>query len=151
MNIVGLEYSLTRRCLEIYLSGCLAPHCQGCHNFKLWDFNIGTDWNLWKDTIKEKTKSGLIDRLAIMGGEPLDQDRKSLNELIIFLKQLDKELWLFTRYTSFENIDVDYIKCGKYIAELPSKEYPEYNLILASNNQKVIKLLENDSKVLVWT
>jgi hypothetical protein len=35
MNIVGLEYSLTRRCLEIYLSGCLAPHCAGCHNEKL--------------------------------------------------------------------------------------------------------------------
>jgi hypothetical protein len=78
-----------------------------------------------------------------MGGEPLNQDRKSLNELILFLRQLNKELWLFTRSTEVDNIDVDYVKLGMYIEGLPSKEYPEYNLTLASNNQKVIKLKDS--------
>lgn len=141
MNIVNTEYSLSRKQLEIYLSGCNPPYCEGCHNSALWDFNIGNDWTEWKDIIKDKVNSGLVHSIAILGGEPLHQDRDELNKLIEWLHTLGKEIWVYTREeTGFEELDVDYIKSGRYMKDLPSIKYPEYNLILASNNQKIIKL-----------
>lgn len=141
MNIVGLEYSLSRHQLEIYLSGCNPPYCTGCHNLNISDFSLGKDWKLYKDRIEEYVKTSLVTSVAIMGGEPLHQDKIELKLMLEWLNNLNTTIWLFTREeTGWENLKVDYVKSGRYMKDLPSINYPEYNLTLASNNQKIVKL-----------
>lgn len=141
MNIVGLEYSLSRHQLEIYLSGCNPPYCIGCHNLNISDFSLGKDWKLYKDRIEEYVKTPLVTSVAIMGGEPLHQDKIELKLMLEWLNSLNTTIWLFTREeTGWENLNVDYVKSGRYMKNLSSIHYSEYNLTLASDNQKIIKL-----------
>jgi hypothetical protein len=32
MNIASIDYSPSTESLDIYVSGCNKPHCNGCHN-----------------------------------------------------------------------------------------------------------------------
>ena len=41
MNINSVDYSPNLMSLDIYISGCASPHCDGCHNPMLWDFEKG--------------------------------------------------------------------------------------------------------------
>ena len=86
----------------------------------------------------------MINRIEIFGGEPNDQNHNELELFLRDLKTLNKEIWLFTRYDlkdcpKFELELCDYIKCGKYIPHLSCDNNIQYNLTLATTNQKIYK------------
>lgn len=147
MNIGGTQYSLKYRTFNIYLSGCDGICSDECHNKELWDFNIGTPYCLdWKNKIRDKINNfdDMIDKIWIMGGEPLLQDKFDILKLISFLREFNKEIWLWTRFR-LEDIDCDikvccdYIKTGKYIPELKTEDNIQYGIKLATSNQQIHK------------
>ena len=116
MHIAATQYTLNNEALEIYLSGCSGidgEHCKNCHNPELWDYSVGT---LCNENVSEKIKekiinnTGLIKRVMIMGGEPLDQDSDELLKFINDIRVEGIEYWLFTR---------------REIEEIPTEETPE--------------------------
>lgn len=149
MHIVGLNYFLGRKCLEIYISGCKEPHCPGCHNPELQIFNLEDNLEEYKEKIKIRIQTGMIDAVDILGGEPLDQPLDKLEELCLSIKsKYNIDVWIWTKYDFSTACDimknfidyVDYIKTGRYIKELPSYTDKKTGIILASSNQKIIKL-----------
>lgn len=148
MNILATQYSLGAKAFEIYLAGCKGPHCPGCHNPESWDFSQGKYWQDEIDSITYKITefSCLIDRIYLLGGEPLDQDLSEIFKLASMLKQTGKEIWLFTG-KSYEEVPfnlmglIDYVKHGRYDDTL--KELKEqYGVTLGSSNQGVVKVKE---------
>ena len=148
MNIVSTQYTLSTKSIEIYLSGCSGePKCKGCHNPELWDFNIGENW---KDKISDiLTKceefSNVVNNIMIFGGEPLDNDRQELIDLLFTLNNdTILDVWLFTRY-ELDKISEDikhlcnYIKCGRYDEKLLTDDNIQYGIKLATSNQKIYK------------
>jgi organic radical activating enzyme len=147
INIAATQYSINNQSFEIYLAGCSAnPHCEGCHNPELWDFNVGNVYDInYKEKILQKVKDfgSIIQHIWILGGEPLDQNIDELEKLISDMKLTGKSIWLFTRNDIDrvpENIkkQVDYIKTGRY---LPKKinEHVEYGVTLITENQHILK------------
>lgn len=152
MNILGTQFTLSRKSLEIYLSGCKGDgelgHCPNCHNSESWSFNQGIQYNkiYFEQKIKQKILDfpNMINNIAIFGGEPNDQNHKELEHFLKDLKTLNKPIWLFTRYDlkdcpSFEYDLCDYIKCGRYIEELSCDTNLQYGIQLATNNQRIYK------------
>ena len=144
MNYLYLDLILNNpKRIEIYLSGCNAPHCENCHNPETWNFNSGTIVDINIINLIKKYEE-FFDHIWILGGEPLDQLKDSLLWLLGWLETIDKKIWLWTRY-DFEEIDeeilkyCDYVKCGKYIND-NSSYMTEYGFKLASSNQKIHKL-----------
>jgi anaerobic ribonucleoside-triphosphate reductase activating protein len=147
MNIIFKDYSLATNSYDIFFSGCNAsPKCEGCHNPEAWDFSYGSASSMHLEDIKKDIKefSTLIDKIFLLGGEPLDQDRAEFTDFVLYLKDLNKPIWLFTRY-SLEDIpnDIkylfDYIKCGRYIPSLSTKDNIQYGVQLATSNQHIYK------------
>lgn len=146
MNILGTEFSLSHRAYEIYLAGCRGPHCPGCHNPETWDFNAGFPADLYLGAIgRTLAQAGdLVKNIWILGGEPLDQDLRELEGLLLDLKVYGRPLWLFTRKSIVEVPSsilglVDYVKTGPYVADLPSDKVM-YGVRLASDNQFITKV-----------
>lgn len=152
MNILGTQYNLHDRAFEIYVAGCNSqPHCKGCHNPESWDFDGGYELTTSvRDKIYKKISrfNTLIDRIYILGGEPLDNDIDALIEIVEFLADnAHKEIWLFTRYGLYDLpsllgnklILFAYIKCGVYDDTKLSDEHYEHGIKLASTNQHVFK------------
>lgn len=144
MKIAGIEYDFSSRAIELYVSGCTVG-CPGCHNPELWGFNRGDIWQAVLNRCSPSLSCSLFDRIWIMGGEPLDQERKEMLDMIYALKLFNKKLWL---WTSYELQDVanelntghfEYVKTGAYIQELPVKIVKAGNLdiTLASSNQEL--------------
>lgn len=146
MNIAAIDYSIGTKSLDIYVAGCNPPHCKGCHNPELWDFNAGIKYASEVDEIilnKPRLFGNMIDKIIIMGGEPLHQD---LDELILLLEtcqETGKDIVLFTR-KDFEEIPVrvlakcDFVKCGRYDESFKG-EYLQHGIVLGSFNQKIFK------------
>lgn len=149
MNIAGTEYNLNHKALEIYLAGCKGPHCAGCHNPYLWDFNVGIEWAAYKAILEEKLNIGfgMIDQIWILGGEP--QDNEELNTLLKFLAEYGKTIVLFTRYNNLapwvDSSHLTYVKFGPYDCFGEAYEEPVLGLTLASRNQYIRRINENCS------
>lgn len=148
MNILATQYTLATKSLEIYVAGCSGnPHCTNCHNPESWDFNAGNPIDQkFYDAFSTKVKdfNSLIDNIMIFGGEPNDNNLLELEQLLIWLRQFNKPIWLFTRYERenlppFEFELCDYIKCGRYIPELTVEDNLQYGIKLATSNQYIIK------------
>ena len=148
MNILGTQYTLKHKAFEIYVAGCNgSPHCKGCHNPESWDFNRGDEMDgnyllLLENKIKSFDK--LIDNIMIFGGEPLDQDIASLINLLQWLHQFNKKIWIFTRYNLNEIPQAvknccDYLKCGRYDPQLCTTDNIQYGIALATSNQNIYK------------
>lgn len=145
MNILAIEFSLAYDSLDLYISGCKGqPHCKGCHNPETWRFDQGKEYKTVLHKIKQKIidNSDVIKRICIYGGEPLDQDKNELIDLLSNLNELNIEIVLFTRY-NIDEIDTDIknlcdvIKSGRYIEELKTDNGDCYfGMKLASSNQK---------------
>ena len=83
----------------IFLSGC-SYHCKGCFNKEVWDYNHGNE--LTDDVINEfvdKSKKEYINRISILGGEPLDDFNKYSTYKII--KKINEEnlklnIWIWS-------------------------------------------------------
>jgi len=146
MKLLSTQYTLSTKTFEIYLAGCARnPHCKGCFNEESWDFNKGEiiDENIIKD-IKEKINDfpNLINNIAILGGEPLDQDLDSLINLLSQLRNINKPIWLYTSYELNEISEeikryCDYIKTGRYIQKLKTEDNIQEGIKLASSNQRL--------------
>jgi anaerobic ribonucleoside-triphosphate reductase activating protein len=149
MNILGIQYTLKHKSLDIYLAGCCgSPHCEGCHNPESWDFNNGEQYNkqYFDKKIRQKISdfNNLIDNIMIFGGEPNDQIEGDLHSLLTDLKVLNKHIWVFTRYDikevpTFELELCDYIKTGRYIPKLTTEDNIQYGIKLATSNQKIYR------------
>jgi len=147
MRIAGTEFNLNRKCLEIYLSGCKAPRCPGCHNPELWDFMVGSDFYLWYPKFQRELESGMVEEVWILGGEPQDQNIDDLVQLLEELKDFKKDLdiALFTRYVTIHERLVphlSYVKIGEFDKQLGERYDQTLGITLASNNQQVINLKE---------
>jgi len=148
MNYSAIEYTLSQKSLDIYLSGCSAePKCEGCHNPELWDFNVGFDIENSYQIIENYINDypNLINNIMIFGGEPLDQDIDKLKEFLVKLQKYNKKIWLFTRHyifnvPNFIRCVCDYIKVGKYIPILKCDYNIQYGIKLATSNQMIFRL-----------
>ncbi|MBO7693901.1 MAG: 4Fe-4S cluster-binding domain-containing protein [Methanobrevibacter sp.] len=156
MNIISTQYTLKYKSFEIVVSGCKGDngkHCFGCHSPETWDFNIGENYEnqIQKILRKIKEANDLIDWIWVYGGEPLDNNIEELIDMLSSLKESNKPIVLFTRY-SFDSIpqDVkdlcDYIKCGAYQQELTVEDNIQYGIKLATSNQHIYKKSNNQWK-----
>lgn len=148
MNILGTQYTLKHKAFEIYVAGCKgSPHCKGCHNPESWDFGNGeTLDDNYLSTIQTKIKSfdAMINNIMIFGGEPLDQNMSELIDLLDYLKQFNKKIWIFTRYDLNEvpliiKDRCDYLKCGRYEPQKCTDSNIQYGIKLATSNQHIYK------------
>ncbi len=147
MNIAALDYTFKQESLDIYISGCQGPHCKGCHNPQLWDFNKGQYWTNWCKKITDYVIdfNQYINNIMIFGGEPLDQDINELVKLLGWLELFNKRIWLFTGRELLDNVPVevlsylDYIKIGSYREDrVPGINF--FGIELASSNQIIYKV-----------
>lgn len=91
--------------VSVYVSGCRF-HCPGCFNQEAWDFSYGTEYDgKTLEDIMQKLSSPHIDRLSILGGEPLDMDNlEGVGEIIASARDRfpGKKIWLWTGYNEDE-------------------------------------------------
>lgn len=147
LNIAPIDYTLSLRSVDIYVSGCKLPHCHECHNPELWEFSSGTPYS--KKTLETVGSyisdfPRLVKKIMILGGEPMDQNIDALTEMLKDLKHFKKEIWLFTRNVIDEIPSsikkyCDYIKTGKYICTQYTANNTQYGIKLASDNQTILK------------
>lgn len=140
---------MAQMALEIYLAGC-TKRCPGCHNPESWEFDQGVSFSDELPRLKEKATHLLVEKVWILGGEPLDQPLGSLRFLIRSLRQANPraEFWLFTGKDLAcvpEEIKAlfEVIKWGSYKKDLPPKRITEESLTLASDNQGLLRRKEN--------
>lgn len=147
MNITNVDYGMSDRTYSIFLSGCNGnPKCEGCHNPENWDFNKGDNWLTYIKRVEEDVQNfgSLIDKILVVGGEPLDQNKICLEQLLLFLSKFNIPLCLFTRY-SLEEVPefvkgfCDFIKCGAFIPSLICQDNFQEGIQLATSNQKIYK------------
>jgi len=151
MEIGATQYSLQERSFDIFLNGCAAPHCPGCHNPQLWEFNQGNSKDSYDIVESLETSINMVDKIRIMGGEPFDQPVEDLGRLLSLLNACFplKQIWIFTRYHYGDLGEkrqqllryVDYVKHGEYQADKPPYYCPYTGIELASNNQYVQKYI----------
>lgn len=88
--------------ISLFVQGCHF-HCQGCFNQDTWDFNGGSEWSRdIEDKFVELANKEYIERISILGGEPLaDENVETIYKLIKRLKKTypNKKIWLYTGYT----------------------------------------------------
>lgn len=131
--------------ISVWFQGC-SLHCKGCHNQQLWPFEGTTIINPVElaDQIKwtVKINKDMYDYIAILGGEPLDQDTDQLWLFLEQLNELDLPVILWTGYSlkdvpkSLINTGrVDYIITGAYIER---KRNP--NFFSGSQNQRIYRV-----------
>ena len=152
MNIATTQYSLSRKMFEIYVAGCRKHPCKGCYTKELWPETVGKELNdkkyieLGESIIRAIS---MIDNFMICGGEILEKPKEEVLELITFLKQFMKPIWLFTRF-ELKDVDtdildnIDYIKTGMYLQDKQTEDNISYGYKLASSNQAIYK--KNDNK-----
>ena len=157
--------------IALFVQGCHF-HCINCFNQETWDFNGGKEWTqeIEDEFINLISSNPYIDRVSILGGEPLcNENVATIFTLIktIKLRFPKKKIWCYTGYTweqifnecQLDNIYymfrqdavkmIDVLVDGRYVNELR-------DLTLAfrgSSNQRVIdvqKSLKTNSIVL-WT
>ena len=155
--------------IALFVQGCHF-HCINCFNQETWDFNGGKDWTkeIESDFINLLVSNPYIDRISILGGEPLcDENVLTVYNLIKTIKHKfpDKKIWCHTGYTweqLFNTCQIDDLKyaCqqdtvkmidilvdGPYIDELRDLTL-EFR---GSSNQRIIdvsKSLQTNSVVL---
>lgn len=148
MNIVATQYDLKTKTFEIYVAGCSGnPHCTGCHNPSTWDFNQGYPCDdRFFESITKKIRgfSNIVKNIAVLGGEPNDNDPGDLERFLERLTTFGLPIWLYTRYNfedlpAFEKQLCDYIKCGRYDATLKTNDNIQYGIKLATSNQRIYK------------
>ena len=139
-------------CTSVWFQGC-PHHCPGCHNPHTWAYNQGKE--LFSEEVLNKIYS-LVDKdyiqgITLSGGDPFDQNEKSLKELLIFIKHFkinypDKDIWIYSGglYEDFIKNDIireiliwsDVLVDGPFKQELKELDLP----FKGSTNQRIIDL-----------
>ena len=152
LQIAHIEYSIQTKSIDIFTVGCNG-FCVGCCNPEIKDWNLGgisVDETIDKVIKLNHRFDSLIDRIFIVGGDPLDGYLKYPNDvtkLLMELGFLEKPIYLFTRH-SIEEVPaevkklVQYIKTGAYIPDLTCEDNIQYGIKLATANQKIYKMGE---------
>lgn len=126
----------------IYFTGC-GHACPGCHNPQSWDFNAGTEMSV-SEILEEVVEDGID--ITITGGDPLYQYRE-LTELLMKLKALGKNIWL---YTGFHYEDIKHLPCMKYVDVVVDGPFILSQRITngfkGSANQRIIHLHNENSR-----
>ena len=146
MRIAGTEINLKHKALEIYVSGCHGPHCPGCHNPELWDFNIGEPWEkVWPDIkikILELNKNRLVDIIWLLGGEPAHQDFSEMCDFLQELRKCNLPVVFWSRETRLPMQIWDlisYAKLGPYLKDGSEYVEPLFGITLANREQKIVE------------
>ena len=151
INLATTQYTLSTKTFEVYISGCKVHPCKNCYSPELWDENVGEKLdNVVYKTLMYKIEKSLdmIDNLMICGGEILEKPKEEIIELIKFLQQYKKPIWLYTRF-KLKTVDkdilkeLDYIKCGQYDETKKTDDNILFGIKLASSNQKIYKKVNN--------
>ena len=132
---------------SVFLQGC-SVRCSGCFNKSTWDFNGGKEWtDKETEQLLEILSKSYIERLSILGGNPLDQ-AEELSWLLFKIRNKfpNLKIWIYDGRTFEENVyDNDKYNClalcdvlvdGRFVDELK-------DLTLAfrgSSNQRIIDL-----------
>ncbi|ENQ3107906.1 anaerobic ribonucleoside-triphosphate reductase activating protein [Bacillus cereus] len=130
----------------VFFAGC--PHrCFGCHNPQSWNICNGTEMTK-EEIINEIEKNPLTD-VTFSGGDPFFQAAE-IKELAKNVKNLQKNLWIYTGYT-FEEIQnsqnndmielldyADVLVDGRFELESRDLTLP----FRGSSNQRIIRLKE---------
>ena len=150
LQFAHIEYSIQTKSIDIFSIGC-DGNCKGCCNPEIKDFNLrGKDaLQVISKVVELTTKYGrLIDRILLVGGDPVDayyHYPKEYLEFVQSIRTLDKPIYLFTRY-EVKDIpvkllkEVDYVKTGLYIPELKTENHKEEGIKLATSNQHIYKV-----------
>ena len=158
LKISYIEYSPATNSLDIFMCGCTAPHCKGCYNEELWDFNaegISSD-ECWQEIVNLNHRfDSLVDRILILGGEPF-HNYDAVIKLIKKVKEIypNKDIWIWTGY-KFDDIPekckdildlADVIVDGRY-------EEDKRDLSIAfrgSTNQRIWRKSTNEFNDTIW-
>ncbi|MDP7980648.1 anaerobic ribonucleoside-triphosphate reductase activating protein [Bacillus sp. WLY-B-L8] len=130
----------------VFFAGC--PHrCFGCHNPQSWNICNGTE--MTKEEIINEIENNPLTDVTFSGGDPFFQATE-IKELAKNVKDLQKNLWIYTGYT-FEEIQNsqknDMIELLQYADVLVDGrfELEKRDLTLpfrGSSNQRIIRLKE---------
>lgn len=143
----------------LFVSGC-PFHCEGCFNPETWDYGYGKEFTQ-KTLISliEATDKPYINRISILGGEPLAPVNLATVSLIIeSLKKrfTEKRIWIYSGYT-YESLNknqlrviskADILVDGQFI-----KEKKDLNLkFRGSSNQRIIDIQQTikGSRLTLW-
>lgn len=138
--------------VTVWVAGCNRK-CPGCHNPHTWNYNQGKE--LLSDEVMnkifQKASYDYIQGITLSGGDPFDQDKESLEELLIFIKQFkleypNKDIWIYSGglYEDFIKDDTireilvwaDVLVDGPFIQEKKILDLP----FRGSTNQRIIDL-----------
>lgn len=166
LQFAHIEYSITTRSLDIFTIGCsngsTKPEecaCVGCCNPEIRDWNLKgfSSEQVLSKILQLDTKFGnLIDKILIVGGDPMDaycRYREDMTDFLTSLRKITpKPLFLFTRHELNEIPKellemVDYVKTGAYIPELTCDDNIQEGIKLATSNQKIFKVSDILEKV----
>ena len=151
LQFAHIEYSLTTRSIDIFNNGCDGC-CKGCCNTEIKNWNLkGIDpQQVILKTIHLLEKfSNVVDRIILVGGDPVDAYKHYPKEYLEFVQQikLNKPIYLFTRH-ELEDIplellcSVEYVKTGPYIEELICEDNICNGIKLATSNQRIHKVTD---------
>ena len=150
LQFAHIEYSIQTKSIDIFNYGCDGS-CPGCFNGGLKDWNLkGMSYQQVLDKVQDLVKryTSLIDKIILVGGDPLDAYNKYPNQYIELLKglqPLNLPIFLFTRH-SLECVQqeviqyVQYVKTGPYLEELTCDNNICYGIKLATSNQTIHKV-----------
>lgn len=127
----------------IYFAGC-GHECPGCHNPQSWDFNAGTEMSV-DEILAEVVEDGID--ITITGGDPIYQ-HKELTELLMKLKSLRKNIWL---YTGFYYEDIKHLPCMNYVDVVVDGPFVlsqrTTDGFKGSTNQRIIHLHNENTRI----
>lgn len=127
---------------SLFVQGC-PIHCKNCHNPGTWDFDGGKPWTKEvEDKWSKHMDKWYIDRVSILGGEPLAEENiETVQHIVerIRTEHPDKQIWLYTGYTLDDVYEdwmqvIDVIVDGPYIESLRNISLP----FRGSENQRII-------------
>lgn len=135
--------------VALFVQGC-PIHCPECFNQDTWDFDGGKEWTQEiEDKFLELCKRPHIERVSILGGEPLAKE--NIRTVVMLCNKIKAEcpklkIWLYTGYVmNFNWSDLDYKElndCVDYIVTGPYVHAQrDMNLLYrGSANQKILDM-----------
>lgn len=131
--------------VSVWISGC-SRHCKGCFNQELADFNAGKIFT--PDKMQKFATLGIKNKeivgFSILGGEPLEQNKDEMIELLNTIKHPKKTIWMWTGYT-YEELTPEQLEVVKLVDILVDgpfiEEKKNYKLkFRGSSNQRIIDI-----------
>ena len=134
--------------VALFVQGCHF-HCNNCFNSEIWDFNGGKEWtDKTEEEFLELVNKPYIQRVSILGGEPLENCNISYLKNLLFKIPPNKTVWLYSGFTWEEISEVRERERLVILCELR-----DMNLkFRGSSNQRIIdvkKSLES-GEVVLW-